>query len=189
MSWYEELNTYFPVDEMKSKRQFDALLSEKEDIYRKDEGQYHVLIYAEFETFIFIDFVWVSEKSRGKGIGHQLMVKLKAKNKPIILEVEPIDEDERDTEKRLRFYKREGFKHVLPIVYKHQDFIRHKETQLEILYWANSEVSERAIFEDMKIVYEQIHSYKVKEIYGYTPKPTSDVVRFEENRGLQNILL
>lgn len=187
MSWYDKLNTYFPVEEMKSKKQIDALLANKGDIYHKDEGDTHILMYAEFDSFLFIDFLWVSEKSRGKGIGHQLIEKLKAKNKTIMLEVEPVDPDDPDTEKRLRFYKREGFTHAEPIVYQHQDFIKNKETQLEVLYWAKNEISDRTIFEYMKIIYEQIHAYKVEKIYGDTPKPVSEVVRFEENRELQMI--
>lgn len=69
----------------------DKLLSEKGDIYRKDEGPYHVMMYAEFDPFIFIDYIWVSSKSRGQGIGHTLIEKMKEKSKPILLEVEPID--------------------------------------------------------------------------------------------------
>lgn len=111
MDWYQKLSEYFPIEEMKSREHMERLLREKGDIYHKDEGKYHVLMYAEFPTFVFIDYIWVSPKSRGKGIGNQLMEKLKTKNKPIILEVEPIDYDDSDTEKRLRFYKKEEFKH------------------------------------------------------------------------------
>src|SRR5690606_15036122 len=103
MNWYDKLNTYFPVEEMKSKEQIDALLADKGDIYHKDEGDTHILMYAEFDSFVFIDFLWVSEKTRGKGIGHQLIEKMKAKNKPMILEVEPVVADDPDTKKRLRF--------------------------------------------------------------------------------------
>ncbi len=44
-----------------------------------------------------------------------MIAKLKKKNKPILLEVEPVDEDDTDTEKRLRFYQREHFKHAQSI--------------------------------------------------------------------------
>lgn len=99
MNWYEKLNQYFPVEEMKSKEHMETLLQEKGDVYHKDEGKYHVLMYAEFDTFIFIDYVYVSKEARGQGIGHKLMKKLKEKGKPIILEVEPVDYDDTDTEK------------------------------------------------------------------------------------------
>jgi ribosomal protein S18 acetylase RimI-like enzyme len=177
MNWYEKLNTYFPVTEMKAKLQLDSLLLEKED-YVKDEGEYHIVMYAEFDTFIFIDFLWVSEKARGKGIGHQLMEKLKAKNKTIILEVEPINEDEPDTEKRLRFYKREGFQYARPIDYYFQSFISNEEIKMDILYWTNEAITEKVIYENMKEVYNQIHTYKVENVYGETPKPVSEVLNF-----------
>ncbi|MFP3421940.1 GNAT family N-acetyltransferase, partial [Bacillus sp. SIMBA_161] len=43
MNWYEKLNQYFPVQEMKSKEHMDTLLKEKGSVYYKDEGPYHVL--------------------------------------------------------------------------------------------------------------------------------------------------
>lgn len=99
MNWYEKLNEYFPIEEMKSKKHMEILLDEKGDVYYKDESPKHVLMYAEFKTFLFIDYLWVSTDTRGQGIGHQLIETLKAKNKPIILEVEPIDYDDSDSEK------------------------------------------------------------------------------------------
>lgn len=68
MDWYEKLNTYFPVSEMKSKVQLDALLLEKGEHYIKDEGKYHIVMYAEFDTFIFIDFYGFQKKQGVKGL-------------------------------------------------------------------------------------------------------------------------
>lgn len=79
MNWYEKLNDYFPVEEMKSKKHMELLLAEKGDVYFKDESPKHVLMYAEFDTFLFIDYLWVSSNTRGQGIGHQLIDKLKEK--------------------------------------------------------------------------------------------------------------
>src|SRR5699024_10374684 len=104
MNWYEKLNEYFPVEEMKSKAHMEMLLKEKGDVYYKDESPGHVLIYAEFTYFIFIDYIMVYDKTRGQEIGSQLIEKLKRKNKPIILEVVPVNYDDTDTEKRLHFY-------------------------------------------------------------------------------------
>lgn len=72
MNWYEKLNQYFPVEEMKSKEHMDALLKEKGSVYYKDEGPYHVLMYAEFPNFTFVDYLsfrrnhaaWVLAKRR-----------------------------------------------------------------------------------------------------------------------------
>ena len=75
-------------------------------------------MYVELEHFIFIDYLLVSKNTRGEGIGHKLLEKLKRKEKPIILEVEPINYEDSDTEKRLHFYKREGFIHAKSIGYE-----------------------------------------------------------------------
>src|SRR5690625_4366596 len=140
MNWYEKLSKYFPVEEMKSREHIELLLKERGDVYHKDEGPHHVLMYAEFDTFLFIDYLWVSAKSRGQGIGHQLIEKLKRKGKSIILEVEPIDYDDTDTQKRLRFYDREGFTHASSIGYNRKSLATNKKTPLEILYWSPKEL-------------------------------------------------
>ncbi|HLR52683.1 MAG TPA: GNAT family N-acetyltransferase [Candidatus Avamphibacillus sp.] len=188
MNWYEKLNEYFPVEEMKSKRHMEILLDEKGDVYYKDEGPNHVMMYAEFETFVFIDYLWVSAKTRGQGLGHQLIEKLKGKNKPIILEVEPIDYEDTDTEKRLRFYKRENFTHASSIEYNRKSLATNKKTMLEILYWAPNKESEDMIFKQMKKMYESIHTYKDKELYGKSYQPVEEVLSFDEGCGRKDML-
>ena len=91
MNWYEKLNQYFPVEEMKSREHMELLLKERGDIYHKDEGEHHVLMYVELDNFIFIDYLFVSKDARGMGLGHKLLYKMKEKGKPIILEVQPVD--------------------------------------------------------------------------------------------------
>ncbi len=182
MNWYEKLSEYFPIEEMKSKRHMDILLKEKGEVYYKDEGPYHVLMYAEFDTFVFIDYLWVSAKARGQGIGHKLIEKLKAKKKRIILEVEPVDYEDTDTEKRLRFYKREGFSHAQSIGYNRRSLATNEETPLEILYWSPFDESEDVIYEQMKKMYETIHTYKDKEIYGKSYQPAEEVLEYNEKR-------
>ena len=39
MSWYEKLNGYFPVEEMKSKQHIEVLLDEKKE-YKKIVGKW-----------------------------------------------------------------------------------------------------------------------------------------------------
>lgn len=187
MNWYEKLNKYFPVEEMKSKEHMDKLLKEKGDVYYKDESPDHVLMYAEFDSFLFIDYVWVSSKSRGKGTGHKLIEKLKQKNKPIILEVEPVDYDDTDTEKRLHFYKREGFNHAQSIGYNRRSLATNEETAMEILYWSPNDNSEEDIYERMKRMYEDIHTYKDEEIYGQSYQPVEDVLSYDEDRESNDI--
>ncbi|MDY0396079.1 GNAT family N-acetyltransferase [Virgibacillus halophilus] len=187
MNWYDRLKEYFPVEEMKSKRHMDILLDEKGDVYYKDEGPHHVLMYAEFDSFVFIDYLWVSSASRGQGIGRKLIEKMKAKNKPIILEVEPIDYEDTDTEKRLRFYKREDFTHAQSIGYIRRSLATNENTTLEVLYWSPDEESERFIFKQMKKMYETIHTYKDEEIYGKNYQDVDEVLRFNEKNKTEDL--
>ncbi|ASN06516.1 GNAT family N-acetyltransferase [Virgibacillus necropolis] len=187
MNWYEKLNKYFPVEEMKSKEHMDMLLKEKGDVYYKDESPNHVLMFAEFDTFIFIDYVWVSTETRGQGTGHKIMEKLKEKGKPIILEVEPVDYDDTDTEKRLRFYQREGFTHAQSIGYNRRSLATNEETTMEILYWSPNDDSEDVIYEKMKHTYDHIHTYKDEEIYGRSYQPVDEVLSYDTDRENEDI--
>ncbi|MEQ6375501.1 GNAT family N-acetyltransferase [Bacillaceae bacterium S4-13-56] len=189
MNWYEKLNQYFPIEEMKSKDHMETLLKEKSEVYHKDEGPNHVLMYAEFDSFIFIDYVYVSGNVRGQGLGHKLIEKLKSKNKPIILEVEPVDYEDSDTEKRLHFYKREGFIHAQSIGYTRRSLATNEMNQMEILYWSPNEGdSEETIYEKMKRMYEDIHTYKDEKFYGKSYQPVEEVLTLDENRESEDIL-
>ncbi|WP_117170890.1 GNAT family N-acetyltransferase [Paraliobacillus sediminis] len=187
MNWYEKLNEYFPIEEMKSRKHMEMLLKEKSDVYYKDEGQNHVLMYAEFKTFIFIDYLYVSSKSRGQGLGHKLINTLKTKQKPIILEVEPVDYEETDSEKRLRFYQREGFKHAQSIGYNRRSLATNEEIPLEILYWAPSNEDEEMIYKQMRKMYEDIHTYKDEQIYGKAYQSAEEVLSYDEKRDTDDI--
>ncbi|WP_010650003.1 GNAT family N-acetyltransferase [Oceanobacillus massiliensis] len=188
MNWYEKLNKYFPVEEMKSRKHMEMLLEEKGDVYYKDESPTHVLMYAEFDSFIFIDYLWVSSETRGQGIGHQLIEKLKSKKKPIILEVEPVNYEDTDTEKRLHFYSREGFRHAQSIGYNRRSLATDEETPMEILYWSPNDETEEMIFEQMKKMYESIHTYKDEEIYGKAYQPADEVLSYNKKRDSIDIL-
>ncbi|ENH96178.1 hypothetical protein J416_12242 [Gracilibacillus halophilus YIM-C55.5] len=187
MDWYEKLQQYFPVEEMKSKEHLDLLLKEKGDVYHKDEGKYHVLMYAEFQSFIFIDYVYVSKQSRGQGIGHQLLDQLKQKEKPIILEVEPLDYHDSDSKKRLKFYQKEGFRHAESIGYTRKSLATDEANTLEILFWSPKGENEEEIYQQMKQMYEDIHTYKDKEIYGKSYQPVDEVLSYDEDRDVDNI--
>ncbi|MBP3041131.1 GNAT family N-acetyltransferase [Bacillaceae bacterium Marseille-Q3522] len=188
MHWYEKLKDYFPKEEMKSQDHMEALLKDFPDVYHKDEGEHHVMVYVEFETFVFIDYLFVSRQSRGKGLGHQLIQKLKAKGKPIILEVEPLDYKESDTEKRLRFYKREGFKHARSIGYRRRSLSTKQITPMEILYWSPSHGSEAMIYDAIKKTYIDIHTYKDVHLYGEAYEHVDEVVTFHHENNKKNML-
>jgi GNAT superfamily N-acetyltransferase len=188
MHWYEKLNQYFPIEEMKSKEHMETLLKEKSSIYHKDEGKYHVLMFAEFDQFIFIDYLYVSGEARGQGLGHQLLEKLKQKEKPIILEVEPINYKDSDTEKRLRFYKREGFEHASKIGYERRSLATNEVNSMEILYWSPGHENEEAIFEGMKKAYKLIHTYKDIDFYGESYEPVEEVLSFDQKHEPTDLL-
>ncbi|WP_040209236.1 GNAT family N-acetyltransferase [Neobacillus jeddahensis] len=188
MHWYEKLNQYFPVEEMKSKEHMETLLKERSEIYHKDEGPNHVLMYVELENFVFIDYLFVSKNARGQGLGHKLMEKMKSKGKPIILEVEPVNYEDSDTEKRLRYYKREGFEHAESIGYARRSLATNEVNKMEILYWAPNNESEELIFEAMKKTYDMIHTYKDHRFYGESYQPVDEVLTFNEAPENENIL-
>src|SRR3954468_20771847 len=171
MHWYEKLNQYFPVEEMKSRTHMETLLKERSNIYHKDEGPNHVLMYAELDNFVFIDYLFVSKNARGEGLGHKLLEKLKRKGKPIILEVEPVNYKDSDSEKRLHFYKREQFEHAVSIGYERKSLATNEVNRMEILYWAPNQESEEMIFEAMRKTYVMIHTYKDYHFYGESYEP------------------
>ena len=188
MHWYEKLNQYFPIEEMKSKEHIQTLLKERSEIYHKDEGPNHVLMYVELDNFIFIDYLFVSKNARGQGLGHKLMEKMKHRGKPIILEVEPVNYGDSDTAKRLRFYKREGFEHAESIGYARRSLATNEINKMEILYWAPNNESEEIIFDAMKKTYNLIHTYKDKRFYGESYQPVEDVLTFNKETENGNIL-
>jgi GNAT superfamily N-acetyltransferase len=188
MHWYEKLNQYFPIEEMKSREHMETLLKERSDIYHKDEGPNHVLMYAELEDFVFIDYLFVSKDARGQGLGHKLLEKMKQKGKPIILEVEPVNYQDSDTGKRLHFYKREGFEHANSIGYERRSLATNEVNKMEILYWAPNKESEELIFEAMRKTYDKIHTYKDQHFYGVSYQPVEEVLTFNEDPQSKNIL-
>ena len=187
MHWYEKLNQYFPIVEMKSKEHMEALLKERSDIYYKDEGPYHVLMYVELDYFNFIDYLLVLKESRGQGLGHKLLEKLKEKDKPIILEVEPVNYEDSDTEKRLHFYKREGFLHAQSIGYHRRSLATKEINSMEILYWAPHHESEEVIFDAMRKTYNLIHTYKDTDFYGEPYQPADEVLTFSQQKENNNL--
>jgi GNAT superfamily N-acetyltransferase len=178
--WYKKLTEYFPANEMKSREHMEALFSDKTGMYVKEEGPHHVLVYLETEDFIFIDYILITNKSRGKGVGSKLLESLKAKDKPIILEVDPVDSSNPDTAKRVRFYERNGFTQAKDIEYKRIHAITSELNVMNIFYWSSAPRSERWVFTKMQGAYEQVHAYKARQFYGKEPQRTEEVLSFPQ---------
>jgi hypothetical protein len=184
MSWYQKLCEYFPKEEMKSEEHINMLLNHGKKDYFLDEGKSHILLYAERENFIFVDYLYVMSNSRGNGTGKKVLEKLKLKGKLIFLEVEPADEAEEDTARRLRFYKREGFKHANTVSYIKNSLATNEDVELELLYWSpepNADMDQE-VLRAMQEVYRELHTYKDEQLYGGKYRPTEKALKIKEDK-------
>lgn len=183
MPWYDKLNEYFPVEEMKSRAHVEALLKERGDIYRMDHGEHHVLLYVEGRDVVFVDYLLVAKEARGQGLGKQLLDQLKAKGKPILLEVEPQDYDDTDTVKRQRFYRREGFRHAERLRYRRRSLATREVNELEILLWCpDGSTTDEEAYELVRKVYEEVHTYRDLDFYGERYQPSDEVLSLDPVR-------
>lgn len=165
MDWYDRLNDYFPEYEMKNEGQIQALINEK-DAYHKEETDDYLLLYAEFPTFIFIDYLLINPATRGQGIGTKIINKLKEKGKDIILEVEPMDRQDEDTVKRVHFYLKNGFVKADRIEYSWEDE-NGENYEMKIYYWSpNPDLPQETILENMAKACQEIHNFRSQQYYG-----------------------
>lgn len=179
MEWYERLNEYFPEHEMKDPRQMQALIEEK-DVYHKEETDDYIMLYAEFPTFIFIDYLLINPETRGKGIGTKVLNKLKQKGKAILLEVEPIDREDEDTLKRVNFYRKNGFVKADRIVYQREDE-SGEPYEMKIYYWSPEEdLPQEVILEKMAKACQEIHNFRSKRYYGRVVADPDEVLRLKQ---------
>ncbi|WP_034670655.1 GNAT family N-acetyltransferase [Ectobacillus panaciterrae] len=178
--WYTRLIDYFPEIEMKSKKHFESLFHEKEGIYQLEEGRDHVLVYFEQPDYIFIDYILVSGSSRGKGTGSMILDRLKQKGKAIILEVEPITFNDANSEKRVRFYEKNGFLKMNSIQYERIHMVTNELNKMDVFAWAPVHRTELWVYDRMQDIYGEVHAFKAMELYGCNPQPVSDVLCLRE---------
>lgn len=204
-TFFKKLCSYFPKHEMKKLEHFMALLKDKPHSYKVDESNDHVVVYSLIDKYLFVDYVWVSENARGKGLGGKIIQMLKSFDKCILLEVEGIEAETAewlknnlatkdqlsfskemtqkiDAVKRLKFYKREGFRHANEIQYSRKAGKTGESYSMEILYWKpeDSQISQSQLLEAMKKFYNEIHKYKDEEIYGWEFEEATAVVELRE---------
>lgn len=176
MQWYEKLNDYFPDHEMKHKGQMQDLLTHHEAYWKHETGDY-LVTYAEFDNFIFIDYLLVNPNTRGKGTGSKVLEQFKQRGKNIILEIEPPEADDTDTQRRARFYEKNGFRKAEHIEYTRSDEDGTPYT-MDVYYWAPSEVSERTILKQMAVVCREIHNFRALKYYGRLVADPDDVLNW-----------
>lgn len=111
----------FPDDERRRIEDVEKLLSK--DFYHfiavyDERGRViAILVYWQFTSFYYVEYLAVSPKYKAHGFGSQIMKKFLEKrhlNLPVILEVEKIDEDVPEYEllirkRRVKFYLNLGF--------------------------------------------------------------------------------
>ncbi|NQF12844.1 GNAT family N-acetyltransferase [Brevibacillus sp. HB1.3] len=165
MDWYDRLNEYFPEYEMKKEGQIQALIRET-DIYHKVDTDKFLLLYAEFPTFIFIDYLLINPATRGQGIGTKVIQTLKKRGKDIILEVEPIDRNDEDSIKRVHFYQKNGFVKADRIQYSWEE--ENGETyEMKIYYWSpHDDLPQEVVLGNMSKACQEIHNFRAHQYYG-----------------------
>jgi GNAT superfamily N-acetyltransferase len=178
--WYRRLTEYFPEKEMKSRQHFDLLFQEKAGSYQLKEGSDYVLVYFEQADFIFVDYILVTKERRGEGRGSVILDLLKEMGKAIILEVEPANRFDPDSEKRLRFYEHNDFLVMDSIQYERIHMVTNELNIMDVYCWAPLHINEQWAYDKMKAVYEEVHAYKSRELYGCHPQPVSDVLKMRE---------
>jgi GNAT superfamily N-acetyltransferase len=180
MEWFERLNEYFPDHEMKDPRQLQALI-EDQDVYHKEETNEYLLLYAEFPTFIFIDYLLIKPEMRGKGVGTKILNQLKQKGKDIILEVEPIDRDDEETLKRANFYRKNGFIKADRIQYEREDQ-SGDPYEMKIYYWSLEEnLPQEVVLEKMSKACQEIHNFRSERYYGREVADPENVLSMKDS--------
>lgn len=173
--YFRRLTEYFPDQELKPLGQFTDLLSQ-EPYYHKIETNQHILLYAEFHDFLFVDFMLVDSRYRNRRIGSQLIDQLKMKGIPILLEVEPEDAATVDSGLRRTFYRKRGF-HIADNV-RYQRMNKEGELfDMDIFYWSPSgPLPDELILAMMTQVCNSVHNYEAMRHYGRVPAEPSQVL-------------
>lgn len=107
------LNLYkssFPIEERRDDKEQDRVLQKDEyhfDLIMDEEAFVGIMLYWDIGEWIFLEHFAILPNLRGRGYGKAALDLLKMKKKPILLEIEPPDDDM--TQRRYDFYKRNGF--------------------------------------------------------------------------------
>lgn len=116
--------TSFPAheqrDQLAQKKTFEEDEYHFDLVY--DQGQFvGLILYWETETFIYVEHFCIRDELRNKKYGQKILTELRKKQKTIILEIDPPNDE--ISKRRQNFYQRAGyninpFNHVHP-PYRH----------------------------------------------------------------------
>lgn len=146
----------FPYLERRDVQEHCRILKKSDyhmDVLADEDGFAGIVFYWETADFLFLEHLATVPEKRGNGFGGAALELLKAKEKPIILEIEPpVDEL---TRRRLGFYERNG---LVLNPYRHIQAKYHpgdENLELKILSWP------RMLTQDE---YDAFYTYMTREV-------------------------
>lgn len=162
---YQIMTESFPEQELRSYQgQKDLLDHPWYHIYtrREQEKLLGFLTYWSLPSCVFIEHLATTERSRGKGIGRELMLECLAGTElPVFLEIEPIVEKNIITNRRAEFYKRLGF-YVNEFPYQQQPLqYLHRPLDLWVMSYGKT-YSEDEFMPYKKEIYAEVYKTKIK---------------------------
>lgn len=160
---YRIMKESFPESEMRSFEGQKNLLTKSnyKIVPKYDKSKKTLIAFIatwEFDDFVFIEHLAVTNKMRGQGIGGKLLKDYvnSCKNKRLILEVEPPYDDV--SKRRIEFYERIGF-HLHPFYYEQPPLQKDFDyIQLKIMVYPEK-ISEKEFTKIKKEIYKTV--YKV----------------------------
>ncbi|PTM52697.1 GNAT family N-acetyltransferase [Desmospora activa] len=178
MNWYQKLDSYFPPELMKHPDQMQDMVRETE-WYLVEYSETYVVVYGLLPTFTYLDFLWVREDARCMSIGSNIMKRLKARGKPILMEVEPVVEHDPDSGRRATFYLRNGCKPA-----DHIEYLRPTEegtiVEMDIYHWSPTPTPlEKEIFDLFSTACMKIHNWKWDRYYRFPPADPKKVLKIK----------
>lgn len=149
----------FPPEEYRPKEKQYAILDDESYYVAVAEADEEIIAFLaiwRLDGFDFAEHFAVDAKHRGKGIGGELLREyLKNSGRPLVLEVENVDDD--ISKRRIGFYQRNGLT-LSDICYDQPNFQRsEKKIPLRIMYSENGKALDLARVKDtiFRLVYKQ----------------------------------
>lgn len=170
----------FPVEERRDEVEQQRVLKKENyhfDLIMDQDNLVGVMLYWETEDFVYLEHFTTLPELRGRGFGKGALQLLKEKNKVILLEIEP-PQDEL-TERRYSFYKRNQF--VMNPYFHIQAKYHLGDEDLELKIMSYPRVLE-------KDEYRSFYEYMTREI-GIQPNKSQEVVirKMDQNDDLDQV--